>query len=249
MINLVRGDLRRIIRKKGFLIALIFIVLFVIVLAIAQRAVRWNGYAYIYSVQQQINLYNLILSALIFLAVYGDEFKAMAMTCAIGRGVSRNKLIVSKLIDNVILSALLYGILAVILVLLGKILGANMTTEETLALVLNMMIGAYKTIGFTTLASVVLFVNANVPLGLFILLILQLMMTMIFSTAAASSKLISRLHVDRWYYGGMADSGYSSIMLGMTGEGIFTLTLGFVLYVGIALCITIALFSKRELDF
>lgn len=249
MINLVRGDLRRIIRKKGFLIALIFIVLFVIVLAIAQRAVRWNGYAYIYSVQQQINLYNLILSALIFLAVYGDEFKAMAMTCAIGRGVSRNKLIVSKLIDNVILSVLLYGILAVILVLLGKILGANMTTEETLALVLNMMIGAYKTIGFTTLASVVLFVNANVPLGLFILLILQLMMTLIFSTAAASSKLISRLHIDRWYYGGMADSGYSSIMLGMTGEGIFTLILGFVLYVGIALCITIALFSKRELDF
>ena len=57
------------------------------------------------------------------------------------------------------------------------------------------------------------------------------------------------MHLERWFYGGMADSGYSNILLGMPVSGIFTLVLGFVIYVGISLWITIMLFSKREMDF
>ena len=185
----------------------------------------------------------------IFLGVYGDEFRAMAMTCAIGRGVSRNRLIISKLIDNIILSVILFGIFAIEAVIAGLIMGAGMTSEETFALVLYIMIGAVKSVGYTSIASIILFVNANIPIGVFVLLVLHMIMPIVINTASSSSKLLSSLHLDRWFFGGMVESGYSSIVLGMTAGGIMTLVLGCVIYIGISVGVTIALFSKREMDF
>ena len=249
MSNLIKCDFRRIIKKKSFIIALLVIMFLVIATALDQRNTNWNGYAYLYSVQSQLSIYNLVLSALIFLSVYGDEFKAMAMTIAIGRGISRSKLIIAKMIDNIILSILLFGIFAAAIVAVGIILGANMTSEEIFALAFNIMLGAYKSIGYSAIASIILFVNANVPIGLFLLLVMHVVMPIVIGTAATSSKLLAAMHLDRWFYGGIADSGYSSILLGMPASGIFTLVLGFVIYVGISLWITIILFSKREMDF
>ena len=249
MINLVKCDIRRIIKKKAFIIALLVIVLLAVATALDQMGTNWNGFAYMYSIQSQLSVYNLVLSALIFLGVYGDEFKAMAMTIAIGRGISRNKLIIAKMVDNIIMSIIVFGLFTVAIVAVGILLGANMTSEEIFALAFNIMLGAYKSIGYAALASIILFVNANVPIGLFLLLIMHVVLPIIIGTLATSSKLLSAMHLDRWFYGGIADSGYSSILLGMPVRGIFTLIMGFVIYVGISLIITIWLFSKREMDF
>ena len=67
MINLIKCDFRRIIKKKSFIIALLVIMFFLIATALDQRNTNWNGFAYLYSVQSQLSIYNLVLSSLIFL--------------------------------------------------------------------------------------------------------------------------------------------------------------------------------------
>ena len=78
---LIRADLRRVLRKP-------------------------DGIAAEYLEMTRTTLEDIGLPFLcipIFLAVYGDEFKSGTLQCVIGRGLSRPKVVIAKLLDAAIL--------------------------------------------------------------------------------------------------------------------------------------------------
>ena len=98
---LIRADLRRVLRKPGFYV---LIVLTLVLFAFKKP----EGIAAEYFDSTKMTLENIGLPLLcipIFLAVYGDEFKSGTLQCVIGRGLSRSKVVIAKLLDAAILLA------------------------------------------------------------------------------------------------------------------------------------------------
>ena len=102
MRRLIRADLRRILAKPGFYICpLILFALFVY--GLFQSPIEYDSYYD--SLEIQLNyLYPFLVLLPIFTCVYGDELKSGTMVTAIGRGLSRTKVILAKFIDTLVLS-------------------------------------------------------------------------------------------------------------------------------------------------
>lgn len=102
MRTLIRADLRRILAKPGFYICpLILFALFVY--GLFKSPVEYDSYYD--SLDIQLNyLYPFLVLLPVFTCVYGDELKSGTMITAIGRGLSRKKVIIAKFIDTLVLS-------------------------------------------------------------------------------------------------------------------------------------------------
>ena len=107
MRRMIRGDLRRILRKPGF---------YVFAVILCFMCLYWTtdtepseNIDLIYSFVNYGGI--LMISLPVLLSVYGDELHSGTMQGVIGRGLSRTRLILGKLIDCAVLSALLFFLL------------------------------------------------------------------------------------------------------------------------------------------
>lgn len=247
MTSLIKADLYRILHKKTLWI------LFVCTLAVSAayslilRSGSWNGFSY--SVRQSTlvtGLTALLFGAALFISVYSDEFTARSMQAAIGRGLSRTKVIAAKIISCVIVSLILYAALLAYLLIQSRILQAGMTAEDTKILVLSVLKAAYCVAGYTPLAAVVIYLTDNKALSVFVEILLVLLLPG-FMSILELSVLFANLHPSRYTLTGFANRGFTDLML--TGGGAGTLALGFAVYLAAAFALSVLVFCRRELDF
>ncbi len=102
MRRLIRADLRRILAKPRFYICpLIFFVLFIY--GLMKEPVEYDSYYASLEIQlSYINPFVILLP--VFTCVYGDELRSGTIITAIGRGLSRTRVILAKFIDTLVLS-------------------------------------------------------------------------------------------------------------------------------------------------
>src|SRR3712207_8167642 len=77
-----------------------------------------NGYtaeAYVEDCMQLAGFFPLIVGIAIFLSIYGDDLKAKSMQVAIGRGMSRNGVVITKLIEVILLTAITSVAVAIVM--------------------------------------------------------------------------------------------------------------------------------------
>ena len=102
MRRLIRADLRRILSKPGFYVCpAILFALFLY--GLVREPVEYDSYYSSLDVQLTY-LYPFLVLLPVFTCVYADELRSGTMIPAIGRGLSRAKVILAKFIDTVILS-------------------------------------------------------------------------------------------------------------------------------------------------
>lgn len=234
--------------KKVLIVLYIFTVLYALSRVFNSYTEYGIPYVAVRSLITSFTIINVVMGLLIFFAVYADDFKSMSYVTAIGRGISRDKIVLAKLCDVIILSFILYGICAIVMT--GYITVAGCSLNHTLAKAwwLTFFISFYKTFGYIALSTMILYVTNNVPLGTIVLMLLYLAVPlsgMIFGLNEA----VAKLHLERLHFAGLADNASADIMFGMNGIGIMKLVFGAVVYAGIVILVTRILFRKRELDF
>ena len=250
MIRMIRADIRRIMCKKSlwiaFLIALLVNYLTIVALFYFTKTSTLNfAEAIVESVKE---IAGTMIGIIVFLAVYADDFKAMTMICVIGRGVVRWKIILAKFINSVIITMILYAIYAVHLVILARVMGLNLLAVEEQVMWLGVFGGAFLTVGYVTMAAIIIYASGNMPFSLFMLLVLYMLVPYILQQFNKIA-FIKELHLERYHFGGLEAEGLSDIVLGMTASGILTLVAAFIIYVGGSLAIIYAIYRKKELDF
>lgn len=143
MSAVIFADIRRVIKKKSFIIMLILECLLIIGLtAIMIATVNMVNNEPAFTEKIEINpeatylsitvmsigaVAPLLLGLPIFLAVFSDDFRSHAMQMAIGSGLSRNKLILARFIEVVILVAEVTVCMLIAAVISGLIQGAGMS--------------------------------------------------------------------------------------------------------------------------
>ena len=248
MKDLILADIIRILRKPTYRGTLIVVFIITLSVALRTRFNVWNGFTYAsnqYTMQSLVM--ELVMAVMIFLSVYADEFTSNSMQTLIGHGVSRFKLLLAKFIDCVIVTVFSYMAYMVFVLLLGLVMGAGISLEETGFLASGIMAGAVKTIGFATVSMIVLYWTKNVAFATLADIILTAAAPLIFDIFK-KIPAVKFLHLENRLFPGVIDCARASLMLGDNGA-ILTILWELIKVCAVSILISYLLFKDKELEF
>ena len=184
----------------------------------------------------------LLMSVPIFLAVYSDELSSHSMQCVIGRGVSRKKILLAKLIDCVLLTLIVFTIyMGLQYILLSSNPSVKFSSSQTRTYIAYGLICVLKIVAAASFSMMVLFITNSTPLGVFCMIL--------FTTVSPN---ILRL----LYVRGITVMNYSYDMIlqrGMdklaAGAAAWELIPWSVVYIFGAWLITYLFFRRKEFEF
>ena len=250
MKNLIKGDIRRIMCKKSlwvaFIAALIFNVLMIMFYLFSMNNSSINYV--IGNLDGMGDIGGMVIGIAVFLAVYNDDFKSMTIISIIGRGNSRLRIVIAKFINSVIITLILYAIFALQVLVMTKVIGIELAPDEQLALSLGVFRGIYITIGYVTMAAIVIYATGNNAFSVFMLVMFYLIIPSVLPFTS-NLPVVKNIHLERYDYNGLCANGLTNIILGMKFRGVMILISSFIIYVGASLLIIFKVFNKKELDF
>ena len=239
MRNLLRADLRRILKRVS-----IYIWLFLIFVIFFLSALSKDYTADIVGMEQGVTslLGPIMVSIPVFLGVYGREIQAGSMQCVIGRGMSRTKLILTKYLECVLMCLFFFFFIWLAFFLRNNVGDAGLTANQNKMLTIFVLFAFIKTCGYFAFTTFFFFIAWSVAPGIVALLVSAFLMPMLFTMLDGFLKT----DFSEFYFNGMIDNAYASIAAGDIG---YTLILAIVLYIGGALLLTALVFRKKEIEF
>ena len=239
MRNLLRADLRRILKRVS-----IYVWLFLIFVIFFLSALSKDYTADIIGMEQGVTslLGPIMVSIPVFLGVYGREIQAGSMQCVIGRGMSRTKLILTKYLECVLMCLFFFFFIWLAFFLRNNVGDAGLTANQNKMLTIFVLFVFIKTCGYFAFTTFFFFIAWSVAPGIVALLVSAFLMPMLFTMLDGFLKT----DFSEFYFNGMIDNAYASIAAGDIG---YTLILAIVLYIGGALLLTALVFRKKEIEF
>ena len=239
MRNLLRADLRRILKRVS-----IYVWLFLIFVIFFLSALSKDYTADIVGMEQGVTslLGPIMVSIPVFLGVYGREIQAGSMQCVIGRGMSRTKLILTKYLECVLMCLFFFFFIWLAFFLRNNVGDAGLTANQNKMLTIYVLFVFIKTCGYFAFTTFFFFIAWSVAPGIVALLVSAFLMPMLFTMLDGFLKT----DFSEFYFNGMIDNAYASIAAGDIG---YTLILAIVLYIGGALLLTALVFRKKEIEF
>jgi ABC-type transport system involved in multi-copper enzyme maturation permease subunit len=239
MRNLLRADLRRILKRVS-----IYVWLFLIFVIFFLSALSKDYTADIIGMEQGVTslLGPILVSIPVFLGVYGREIQAGSMQCVIGRGMSRTKLILTKYLECVLMCLFFFFFIWLAFFLRNNVGDAGLTANQNKMMTIFVLFAFIKTCGYFAFTTFFFFIAWSVAPGIVALLVSAFLMPLLITMLDGFLKT----DFSEFYFNGMIDNAYASIAAGDFG---YTLILAIVLYIGGALLLTALVFRKKEIEF
>ncbi len=236
MRQLIKGDISRILRKKEIYIfaAILYIILF---------AVKSKS-----NVEDQIDLFETMVTMIgmllclipVYLTVYGDEIRTGSMQCVIGRGMSRRKVIASKLIDCAILFTMMFMVFLLMFYIKNAVSHIVLTPKQNFLAFVYVLVTCIKATGYFALAGLFLFTSWNVAIGL-----TSCIMMVFVNIALVLVQDNMHIPVHDIWIDGLLNSAYNDIMI---GDFPWKIVVMIAVYIVGILMVTAKIFDRKELD-
>ena len=155
MKNSIFADIRRVRKKKSFILMLIIQCVLIICGFVIYRLVSPDGNLseqYKMMTGAMMGMANLLLGLPIFLAVFSDDFRSHAMQTAIGYGLSRNKLIYARFFET--LALLIEVTLVMDIVAIGTGLIYGVPFDTVWYVISNNWIDLLPTLGYLSICMI-----------------------------------------------------------------------------------------------
>ena len=165
MTKLIRADLKRCIKKVSLYIFLL-LTIFVHLMNLIDIKPE-DSLAYLGSIGDLVKNVSCVLFPLsVLIAVFGDELHSGAIPIAIGRGLSRGKVLLAKYFDCVIFMAAQFLICLGCILLFDSIAGIIASNEDNIRIVLNIILnGFFPACAYLAIAFFFIFVMWNAAVG------------------------------------------------------------------------------------
>ena len=178
--------------------------------------------------------------------VYGDDFKSRIMQVAIGGGISRNKIILMKLIESAILSA--FEIIVIILtsMITSAVMGYPFAGTQVRDIFVEGFTILVMIIGYVSITQILMFLRQGT--GLAVLLFISLSMGLISELFSLLEliKPLQKMHIGSYTFTSLSEVFATRLALGHVNFGAL---IGVILYIGISFLLTALIYRKRELEF
>ena len=236
MSKLIKADLRRILRKN-------ILYIFTVLLAIAAIATK-NGKTpgqQIDAMEAMMDGLGIILISIpVLLCVYGDEFRSGSMQIAIGRGVSRTKIIVAKFLDCVILSLVSALLLSVIIFIKNALTGLPISEKQSVMLFVYALLIVVKACGYFAISAFFMMMSFSIAGGLMI----DLFMLMFFDRILKAIQYKLKIGLYDMSLSGLTEDAYRAISAGSFPGMLIVAIVIIVVVIGA----TAFTFNRKELE-
>lgn len=249
MSRLIKADIDRVLRRKALwflVIAVLAIVTFIIFDRVLSAPDK--GFAFAAAAGDGFTQVGFIVGLFLILNIYADDFKSMSFINVIGRGVSRWKVIIAKLIDTYVIMINMYFVSVLMILLLKFIMGISLSPVEVQYIVFKAVCDVITTTASIVVAAVFFYMTENTVLGVIAFIFCEVIIPMALDLVVMIPR-ISQFHLERIFISGITSSMMADFMFGNILGGIGLLLLINVAYIGLPILITILLFNIKELDF
>ena len=243
MRNLLRADLKRISRVGliyvGLLLALIYISYTVL-----EGVVNDGSIGLINGVQKSLSGAPIALFIVFptFYAVFAHELSSKSMQTVLGHGITRDKLIIAKLLDAAILLLCLYLVIIVAALIVINIESAIvLSPQQQVNLIIYIILRWLRHFGYIVFSAMIMYISGSTVLGI----IACIAFTAVFKLVFNIVEFFSSLSLYDYTFDGLLDWAYTGIEVGAAPWQL----LPAVCYLFAALAITTYFFRRKEFDF
>lgn len=249
MLNYIRADLSRILRRVPRILLLLLSVAGFAIYFLYQSSqyMTWNSVTLLASVSSALIALDLAFGLIEIHSVFSDDFKAKTMQVTIGIGTPRRRVVLSKQLELLILLTLDFLVMFVI------ILGAAAATDVTLdgsqlaELAIYCVSGVLTSLVAGSLSMIPLFYLQNATLSLLIYIIVSLdPISMILNMLTPTSEILAELNLSSYLYSSLLSIFRAQLILGRFSLRSF---IGILIYLLIGYGASSLIFQKRELEF
>ncbi len=243
MRDLLRADIRRISRMWLIYIGL-FIAMFYIDFKIDEGVINNGSIGFISGVQAAFDGAPLALFVVfpVFYAVFAHELSSKSMQCILGHGITRDKLIATKLLDAAIVLAAIYIAITVwILYRLSDNTSVILSSSQKINLIIFICLRWVRHLGYIAFSAMIMYLSNFTALGVISCLAFTVMFKFIFKVI----EFFAGLSIYDYTFDGLLDWAYTGIEVG----GFAWQLIPAAGYIIAALVITIIFFRRKEFDF
>lgn len=246
MFNYILADLKRIaLRIPRALVMVAIYAILIIVLVIASKG-QWNAVTFVLAVEQYIEFLPVLIGLVELISVFTEDFKAKTMQVAIGIGIPRYRIVLSKLIEMMLLVLVDLMFVFVIALITGAIMQVWPDGQQLMAILGNLFGTWMGAMAYASLTMILIFFTQGMGIATLLYLafcgkIVYTLLDIIFSI-----EIITSLHLQRFTLTAMIQLFNSKILLGTFSTATF---LGILLYIVLGYLGAVAVFNRRELDF
>lgn len=249
MINYILADSRRIFRKKSFIITFCaYFALFLIMVFIYFNP-SFTSDSYVAKTKTFIGYFPFIIGLVTFLSVYFDDFKSKSMQVAIGFGLPRYKVVLSKFLESMILLFLSIFCVFALSLITPIFLGISLNHSQIMELFVNMIAEWLRTIGYFSISTIPIFYTQNALSGTIFYVLLSSKTILLLLTMILGQEIF--VHI----FGNLTQYLYTTQLYAISSEFIKNGSIGFSLiwsilfYILFPVMLSVISFNKKELEF
>ena len=250
MRNYIRADVKRILQRSSHLFSMLLVfIIYVCAVYFPNRSMQTTSVTLVTSACSVLDWVVIFVGLFEMIAVFSEDFKVKTMQVAIGLGVSRNKVVLCKLLEVAVLLVLDCIAITLITMGIGAVMGAAIPFMVLQDLILTLLVKCLLAqVACVSLTMIVLFVTQSSILSIFVYTLISMgivnlvlsMMPMFGMTA------LENLNLNRLTLSHLVGAFNTDILLGTFDIVSF---IGIAIYIAAGIFATCKLFGKRELDF
>ena len=250
MRNYIHADLKRILSRASHTFSMLLLFAgYAATLLLTNRTLQVTSVSLINSACGILGTLLFFFSLFEMLGVFSEEFKVKTMQVAIGLGVTRSKVVISKLLEVVILLVMDMIVVTAITVVVGAMLNVAIPMNVLKDLLITLLIqGVIAGTITTSITMIVLFATQSNILAIFTHAIfgLDVIGLLLMVLPLVGVNFLENLNLDRFTFGHLTGALESRLALGSFD---FKALIGLAAYLALGVFGTCKVFGRRELDF
>ena len=235
--------MRRILKSKSLYICSVISILWIIIRLLEEMANQGeNAAAYVSGVRMAMEsgLFALLTVLPVFFAVFSHELSSKSMQCVLGHGLSRDKLIVTKLIDAAVLLIGMFLIFTVCVCIFADS-SYGISDNQIKQLVIYVWLRGLVFFGYVTFSAMVMFLANSVAAGVTTSLVLSFILTVII----ALIENFTGVSLKDYTLDGLVSWAYDAIKAGALPWQLIP-AFG---YIAASVIVTVIFFRRKEFEF
>lgn len=240
------ADLKRIVGRVPYWICMLLLIGYMMALFLIQSLSNWNAVIYLVTASAFAGMLPIFFGLLVFIAVFSADFKTKTMQVAIGTGLSRAEVVLSKAVEVFVITIAGIVLIGVVVLLAGVVTGVGMNATHAMEIINSLWMKGVAIISYNYIAMILIFFTQKPGVGTMCYIALATPVVEILVSVINDIKLIKELDIRRFYLASLIDTAHTRLILGTFDIASF---IGIAAYIMAGVAVTILLFRKRELEF
>ena len=242
MLKLIHGEVYRLFHKKSMY--LYFAILLIGYFLVA--FVRSGGFDEESVLQDVMTLFNLLpalIGGFLFVAIYTDDLNAKNLITLVGYGLSKAKIVLAKFIIGAVFAAVAFALMPLFHCGVYALLGHAATTDQMTVIFIISLKFFLMTLAFFSFSSIVAYGVQRTTFAIVAYILFAF--NIVGSLLVAATKMLSS-KIAEYLLTGLTDK----VLIGMiSGDPVVLPILGCVVYIVVAMVLSVVAFHKKEMEF